>query len=60
MNDEVFDRFRRQEIDVCFFPEKSEFPTRPVRVHQVDVLVTTDAEQTKALMLENVIHEIKA
>ena len=60
MNDKIFDRFRRQEIDVCFFPEKSEFPARPVRVHQVDVLVAADAEQTKALMLQNFINEIKA
>jgi hypothetical protein len=60
MNDEVFDRFRWQKIDVRFFPEKSEFPARPVRVHQVDVLVAADAEQTKALMLENFINEIKA
>ena len=48
LDDDVVDGPRRQQVHVALLPEEAELPARPVGVHQVDVLVATDAEQTEA------------
>ena len=47
LDDDVVDGPRRQQVHVALLPEEAELPARPVGVHQVDVLVATDAEQTE-------------
>ena len=48
LDDDVVDGPRRQQVNVALLAEEAELPARPVGVHQVDVLVATDAEQTEA------------
>ena len=47
LDDDVVDGPRRQQVNVALLSEEAELPARPVGVHQVDVLVATDAEQTE-------------
>ena len=47
LDDDVVDGPRRQQVHVALLAEEAELPARPVGVHQVDVLVATDAEQTE-------------
>ena len=42
INDDVLNRFCGQQIDVALLSKKPELAARTIRVHQIDVLVSTD------------------
>ena len=45
---DVLDGLGRKEVSAAF-PEKSEFPAGPGRVHEIDVLIAADPKQAEAV-----------